>query len=87
MALMVMFSEDHRSVFVRDSSEKSFVRIDGNSCFATDHNKSDPMHQFLDTLDPATVSKMFDGSVVFLNPNNPRTTPSIKAVAKVLNEN
>jgi hypothetical protein len=65
------------AVSVRHGGE--LIEVRGKPRYEVDHDPHDPLHQFLDSLDPATVSHLFAAEDVPLNPNNPRTGPSILA--------
>ncbi len=69
------------------SNGKHRIEVRGKGNYAIDHTPNDPLHKFLDKLDPATVSKLFDGTdPVFLNPKNPRTIKSIEVCRELFDE-
>ena len=43
------------------------------------YNPCDPLHKFLDSLDPATVSTLMADFPTILNPKNPRSKKSFDA--------
>jgi hypothetical protein len=66
-------------VTVKRGREASFIEVRGKPGYETNHDDSDPLHAFLDALDPTTVSMLFAGDVATLNPRNPRHAPSFEA--------
>lgn len=62
------------------------VEVRGAPNYATDWQPGDPLHEFLDRLDPATVSVIFSYDVAVLNPNNPRAAPSFAACDRLFQE-
>lgn len=76
---------DNNSVLtVHSNKQKGWVEIRGKSSYETRHKPHDPLHRFLDKLDPATVSTLFADDEVTLNPKNPRSAVSIEAVQKLM---
>ena len=71
---------------VKDSKQRSHVEVRGKPNYEINFDKNDKLHQTIDKLDNATVAKLMAGDVVQLNPNNPRTKPSIKVAQKVMKE-
>jgi len=75
---------DFDTLKVTKGKDKKWIEVRGKSNYETSgYDKKDSLHQFLDKLDPATVAKLMDGSEVYLNPNNRRTTPAIKQAEKL----
>lgn len=63
---------------VTSNKQPSWVEIRGKRNYeTTGYDPDDRLHIFLDKLDPATVAALMAGDKKFLNPNNPRTEPSI----------
>lgn len=73
---------------VKQTRVHSYVVVRGKDNYPTAYDPQDPLHQALDQLDPATCSRLFDGTGdVFLNPRNPRTQPSIDFAKQLFIDN
>ena len=76
---------DEDALIVTSNKSSKWVEVRGKSNYETDgYDPQDPLHQILDKLDPATVAALMAGDTKFLNPNNSRTTPSIKTAQHVM---
>ncbi len=74
---------------VRGAKEKGHVEVRGKKGYeGKGYSKKDKLHNLLDKLDAATVSKLFgtDGEV-YLNHRNIRTKPTIQQAKKILKKN
>lgn len=72
---MAMAQTDDRVVVVR--RDKARVDIRGKPGYQIDgHDAADPLHKFLDAIDPTTVSALFTYELVRLNPTNSRHWPT-----------
>lgn len=80
--------QDDRTVLVvRTNLSKKWIEIRGKRGYETkSYDSKDPLHKFLDTLDPATVSNLFAGETISINPKNKRSKPSIEAIQKLMKE-
>lgn len=56
------------------------IEVRGHHPYGVHHRPGDPMHRFLDSLDPATVSMLMAGDDVYINPRNSRRASTIAAV-------
>lgn len=73
--VMVMSRAEDRVVIQR--RDKGRVEVRGKPNYATHgYDAADPLHQFLDGLDPATVSALHTFELVRLNPQSSRTWPT-----------
>lgn len=77
--------DDHVAVF--STQHKGRVEVRGRPNYATDHRADDPLHTFLDSLDPPTVSQLFADGAASPNPHNPRAACSFVALAKLFADN
>ena len=84
MFLKLVRTDDQDILQLRKKGETSWVEVRGKPNYEIAHDRSDRLHQLLDKLDPATVSKLMDGSEVYLNPKNSRTAPSIAIAHNIL---
>lgn len=75
--LQLIRSQSGDVLKIKSSRQPSWVEIRGKSNYEITHDPNDPLHSFLDKLDAPTVAALMAGDTKFLNPNNPRTTPSI----------
>ncbi len=71
---------------VSDSGGKGHVEVRGKLGYEGDgYSKKDKLHNFLDKLDAATVSKLYGSQgKVYLNPSNTRTKPSITQAKNIM---
>ena len=73
--VMAMARTDDRVVIMR--RDKARVEVRGKPHYATHgHDANDTLHQFLDAIDPATVSSLFTYELVRLNPTSSRSWPT-----------
>lgn len=71
-------NDDEDALIVRRKDGQR-IEVRGADKYPIKHQPNDHLHQFLDSLDPATISKLMSGDSVYLNPHNSRTLPSIRA--------
>jgi ribosomal protein S18 acetylase RimI-like enzyme len=85
--LELIRGRDEDVLKVTSNKTDKWIEIRGKPHYETHgHDENDPLHKFLDKLDPATVAALMAGDVKFLNPNNSRTTPSIDQTRAAWNE-
>jgi len=83
--LQLVRDGDEDVLRVLSNKSPSWVEIRGKQNYETDgYDPKDKLHSFLNKLDPATVSALMSGDTKFLNPNNSRTTPSIKQAKHIM---
>lgn len=71
---------------VRRLGARERIEVRGAPDYERAHDPADPLHAFLDRLDPHTVSTLFAGDEMTLNPRNPRHAPSFAACATLFAE-
>lgn len=57
------------AIEVRTGGQMAVVR--GKPRYEIDYDATDPLHQFLDSLDQVTVSELFAGDPVAIDPTTP----------------
>jgi hypothetical protein len=77
----------HDYVSVTSTQHRGRVEVRGRPDYATDHRADDPLHQFLDSLDPPTVSQLFADGKASPNPKNSRADCSFVALAQLFRDN
>ena len=85
MTFAVQMFDDFVAVF--NSTARGHVQVRGKPNYATDWDSSDPLHKFLDSLDPMIVSMLFASGYATINPNNARSAPSVIACGKLFLDN
>jgi hypothetical protein len=85
MTFSIQMFDDFVAVF--NTAARGHVQVRGKPNYATDWDASDPLHQFLDSLDPMVVSMLFANGHATVNPNNQRSTPSVVACGKLFQDN
>jgi hypothetical protein len=63
-------------LIVRRDRDDARVEVRGKPNYTVDYDAADPLHAFLDALDPASVSALFTYQSHSLNPRNTRHDPS-----------
>ena len=70
---------------VMSNKNPTWVEVRGKQNYETDgYDPEDRLHNFLDKLDPGTVAALMAGDTKILNPNNPRTDPSINKATELM---
>lgn len=77
--------DDH--VVVYSTQHKGRIEVRGRPHYATDHHADDPLHSFLDSLDPPTVSQLFADGQASPNPKNSRADCSFVALNRLFADN
>lgn len=76
---------DDQTMAVQRHGETSHVQVRGAPRYVAEgYNAADPLHAFLDSLDPGTVSAVLTYVPVVLNPYNRRAVPTFAACEKLL---
>lgn len=79
---------DDTTLAVKDTSQKSHVQVRGAPDYTTHgYDSSDPLHSFLDRLDPGTCSAVLTYVSVTLSPANKRAGPSFDACKELMKTN
>lgn len=80
MTYAMQLAPDGCTLTVARKAPPARVEVRGAPNYATDgYDPADPLHAFLDSLDPASVAVVMTYAPYLLNPANPRTLPSIAA--------
>jgi hypothetical protein len=87
MTFTLQLDADAQTLFVKRAGDRSHVQVRGAPNYTTHgYDAADPLHAALDSLDPATVSVLFTGVPITLNPKNTRQAPSFATCDRLLQQ-
>ena len=81
------FEDNNTVLVIRSNQRRNWIEVRGKKGYETKHDNRDSLHRFLDKLDPATISNLFAGEKISVNPKNPRSAPSIAAIEELFRKN